>query len=76
VDDGDYEPIENTERHEALLGIVEAIVFVGIGGTPEDSLGVDKIEAMLFDILLAFRFTSREPHKTIVYTIRLCVKAV
>lgn len=74
MDDGDHELIENTECDEALLGIVEAIVFVGIGGTLKDSLGVGKIEAVLFDIQLALRITPREPRNIIVYTIRLCVK--
>jgi hypothetical protein len=50
VDDGDHELIENAECDEALLRIVEAIVFVGIGGTLKDSVGIDEVEAMLFDI--------------------------
>ena len=74
MDDGDHELIENAECDEALLGIVEAIVFVGVSGTFKDSWCIDKIEAVLFDIQLALRITPREPHRIIVYTIRLFVK--
>jgi hypothetical protein len=63
VDDGDHELIENTQCDEAMLGILEAIVFVGIGGTLKDSLGVGKIEAVLLDIQLALRITPCEPLK-------------
>jgi len=74
VDDRNHQLIKSTERHEALFGIVEAIVFVGIGGTVKDSRRVDEVEAVLFDIQFAFRITPREPHEIIVYTKRICVK--
>lgn len=74
MDDGDHDLIQNTKGDKAPLGIIEAIVFVGIGRTLKDSLGVGEIEAMPLDIQLALRITPREPHKVIVYTIRLCVK--
>src|SRR6266496_3803261 len=74
VDDGDNELTENAEGDEALLGIVEAIVFVGISGSLKDSWRVDEVEAVLFDIQLALRITPCEPHGAIVYTLRLCVK--
>ena len=54
MDDRNHQLIKSTERHEALFGIVEAIVFVGIGGTVKDSRRVDEVEAVLFDISLRF----------------------
>ncbi len=42
MDDGNHELIENAECDEALLGIVEAIVFVGVSGTFKDSWRVDR----------------------------------
>jgi hypothetical protein len=65
VDDGTHELIENAECDEALLGIVEAIIFVGKGWTLKHSGCVDKVEAVLFDIQLALRITPREPHESL-----------
>jgi hypothetical protein len=74
VDDRNHELIKNAECDEALLGIVEAIVFIGISRALKDSWRIDEIEAVLFDIQPALRITPREPYRGIVYTIRLCVK--
>ena len=65
MDDGDHEFIENPECHEALLGIVEAIVFVGKGRALKHPRSVGKVEAVLFDIQLALRVTPREPHRLV-----------
>ena len=54
MDYRDHEVIENTQCDEALLRIVEAIVFVGISGAFKDYLGVGKLEAVLLDISLCF----------------------
>ena len=47
VDNWYHYGLQHTERDEALLRIVEAVVLVGVGGTVEDLCRVDEIEAVL-----------------------------
>ena len=59
MDDGDHELIENAERDEALLVIVEAIVFVSIGGPFKDSVGIDKQCCSIFSLRFASLHVNR-----------------
>lgn len=50
VNDGHWDASQEAKRFEPLLTVGEAIVFKGVGRTPEDSRRIDEIKAVLLEV--------------------------
>ena len=73
VDNRDGYPAKKTERHEPLLTIGHAIVFVRVGNTGKHLVRVDKIESVLPEIGPALLLIPGD-YQSSVYTYRIFVK--
>ena len=68
--------LEEAERHKALFIITEPIVFKRERRASKDFLRIDKIKAVLPEIVSALGFAPRKSHAESVYTYRLFVNEV
>ena len=48
--DGDRNAVQQAESDEALLVVEKAVVFEGEGRTGEHLLGIDEIDAVIFEV--------------------------
>src|SRR5690348_18377694 len=55
------------QRDKSLLGVVEAVIFVGVRRTGEDFRRIDKVEAVQIRIGFALGLTPRESHGYCIY---------
>jgi hypothetical protein len=75
VDDRDDHLAKKTERHEPLLTIDQAIVFVRVGHAVKHLFRVDKIESVLPEIDPPLLLIPGD-HRLSVYTYRIFVKCL
>jgi hypothetical protein len=68
VNDGNRHPSEEPERHEALLRIVESVVFECESWTLKYPQCINDVETMSFQIRPTFPFVPRDAHRRSVYT--------
>ena len=68
VHDGNNNSVQQAERYEALLAVVESVVLKRVRDTFEDPWSIGEIEAVIRQIGLALGFAPRKAHIRIVYT--------
>lgn len=62
VRDRDWNAIQKTQRHESLLSIIEAVVFVRDSRASEYALCVCEVKPVIPEICASLPLIPREPH--------------
>jgi hypothetical protein len=68
--DRDRDVFQQAERHESLLVVPEAVIFIGECGAREHLLGINEVDTVFLEVLEPLRFVPLEPHLQSVYTVR------
>jgi len=68
-------PLAQAQSHETLLVVAETVVLIRKGSAVEYSFGVHKIDSVVLQVPLALNLVPRKPHRAIVYSQCIYVKA-
>jgi len=73
MDEGNGDICQEPQCDEALLSVRKAIIPEREGRTFEHSGSIDEVQTMVLQVRTPLLLVSRESHRHIVYTLRLCV---
>src|SRR4051812_16014443 len=73
VDDGNHNSSEESQRHEPLLAVREAIVLESESRSLKYSGCIYEVQTMILQVKTTLPFVPGKPHRHSVYTLRLCV---